>query len=690
MITRPPKSRRGFPTLAALMALGSGIVIYPAQAITTPEPILPPILSAPQNSAGAYDVSWSPGFDTVMLYESPNGTTNWTKVYHGDATATTSKSFNYDYSGIRYYKARGCASINGNVPSCSNNSTTISVSTSGRLAKPVTAVVLGDSFSSGEGGRWRGNTNDENSRYSGYMGTDSAGFDLANLPPGYRGNPGAQWDKAYEQGSISNGCHRAYSAPIHQLYGEPYFPIPPLMIRRGPFEKTVNLACSGGRNKHLWPLAEGGESFKGEAPQISQLANLNLTHDVKLIAVGIGGNDMGFSSAITACAAAWTGKVLGWDAIPGIDDRCDTYIADNTVPELWDVYAKVAKTINLIRLEMLRQGKTDPDDYRIVLMGYPAIIAGPSDNRYAGLSKLNPGHCPFNNSDARYIEETLMPKLNGLYETLAHIEQVDFINPKDLFQGHKLCQTGAQRASSTVAATAGNMEWVRYIDHDLDTSGAIQSLWDYFVNGTEIAYGKQGRVQESMHPNQFGQQALGSCYRKWWSQRSTVPGPYTCTNANPDSTQHVKVAPLAAPTSAHTSAAAPIPDAELYHEDPPPGGGDDPTPPPETKGVFVMPGELQRHFTVSGIDQEEPGRMARIELAIDHPAKGDLRIFLRSPSGTEHPIKGENPFDHTPFPSVWRSYLTYAGLEPGQWSLVIQDTRTANTGTFQGFSIYWF
>lgn len=550
--------RRALSALFTLFAIFSAL---PASAISIPQPISPPTLSAPNNASGTYDISWSSGFDSIQLYESPNGTASWSLKYSGDASAG-SKSFDYDYGGIRHYRAKGCASIDGNVPSCSEYSATISVNASGSKEKPATAVILGDSFSSGEGGRWRGNTNDQESRFSGFHDTDPAGFNLQPIP----GNPGANWDRVYEANSIDNGCHRAFSAPIHGL-SRSYFPLPPLMIK-GPFQETVNLACSGARNKHLWPLAEGGESFKGEIPQITQLAKLNLTHEIKLIAVGIGGNDMGFSNAIGNCLKAWFVKHWGWEIDNWVDDHCDSYIAGETIPELWDVYGKTALTINLIRQEMLRQGKTDPDDYRIVLMGYPDIIAGFSDNRYDSGDRRSSGRCPFNGPDSRYVVNTLMPKLNGMYETLAHDESVDFINPKDLFQGHKPCQSGANRASSSTPATAGNMEWVRYIDLDLNTRSAISTLWDVLANGTEIVSGEQGRVQESMHPNQFGQEALGSCYRNWWQQRGSIPGPYKCDNANPDSTTQVKLKKLPSPTSGHISGPSPIPDARILGEAP--------------------------------------------------------------------------------------------------------------------------
>lgn len=543
-------------------------------------------------------------------------------------------------------------------------------------SKPVTAVVLGDSFSSGQAGRWRGNAivPQGGGVFGGNPFIQTFGTDGASQDGGNSGwvDP-VHWDSVYEPGSIHNGCHRAYSAPIQQLR-QPYFPLPPFQIR-GPFPEVVNLACSGARNKHLWPLEHGGESQEDQAPQITRLDSLMQSNDVKLIVVGIGGNDMNFSNMIQSCIVAWATKHWTFKD----NANCFVDIHEGLDSVLHENYGKVAKTIDLVRQTMTNHGKSDPDDYRIVLMGYPNIVAGISSNRYADKDRREHGRCPFTGPDSGYIDERMMPKFNAMYKALAHEKSVDVIDPESVLYGHRLCEHGSLRARPETQATPENMEWVRYIDHSLDVNGGLSSLVDLLFDsfGSPIYPGEQGRFTEAMHPNQFGQEALGSCIRKWWFQRNAAPGLFKCTNPNLESTRHVRVAAMAPEASAAISSNMAIPDGA-------PSTGPD--------GQGPEPGELVLDFTLS---KENIGAVmlktsARVELEIDHPVSGDLTVVLRNPAGEEYVIKGYNPSNSSPFPPVWRSYLPAAGLRPGEWTLTISDWREAHSGTFRDFRIHWY
>src|SRR4051794_24642652 len=87
---------------------------------------------------------------------------------------------------------------------------------------PSSVVSLGDSYISGEAGRWQGNSPDP------APGND--GTDRACRPAG---SPGCQVDKAsvYVGGSAANGCHRSDVAEI--------------LSAQIPVARRVNLACSG-------------------------------------------------------------------------------------------------------------------------------------------------------------------------------------------------------------------------------------------------------------------------------------------------------------------------------------------------------------------------------------------------------------------------------------------------------------
>src|ERR1700743_1886211 len=117
-----------------------------------------------------------------------------------------------------------------------------------RAARPPAIVAMGDSFISGEGGRWLGNGSERFGRRS---GTDRAAYGCGAL--------GCEYDPARVYGAReANDCHRSDVAPIESA---------PIVV-----EAKVNLACSGGKARDLWPAAEGGTEHFGEPPEADQLA----------------------------------------------------------------------------------------------------------------------------------------------------------------------------------------------------------------------------------------------------------------------------------------------------------------------------------------------------------------------------------------------------------------------------------
>ncbi|MFI1255197.1 hypothetical protein ACH4U6_15590 [Streptomyces netropsis] len=106
------------------------------------------------------------------------------------------------------------------------------------------AVALGDSFVSGEGGRWLGNTD----RYDkGRNGTDRA----------WNGS-GYDPSRVYGATGAVGGCHRSDVSEIVNA---------PLAV-----DERINLACSGAETEHVLSTAKGGRPLGGEAPQLDRLA----------------------------------------------------------------------------------------------------------------------------------------------------------------------------------------------------------------------------------------------------------------------------------------------------------------------------------------------------------------------------------------------------------------------------------
>ncbi|WP_443047319.1 GDSL-type esterase/lipase family protein [Streptomyces sp. NBC_00354] len=316
---------------------------------------------------------------------------------------------------------------------------------------PTAVVSMGDSYISGEAGRWKGNslTNSGNR-----TGTDRAWVS------------GSTYDPAKVYGTTAGGCHRSDSAEVKSAGAIA--------------DVAVNLACSGAVSENVFRASNGGVPFKGEAPQADQLAAVAAANDVKVIALSIGGNDLGFADIIKDCAldfVLWNSYCYD-DQQYGVDEKID------------GVMANVGKSVDEIRAVMRAAGYTD-SSYRIVLQSYPSPIPRGAENRYtqSDWSRLNTGGCPFWNRDSDWARDSLVPQIAGRLKGVAAAKGVQFLDLRDMLQGREVCAKASKQVTTAAPASAKTSEWARWID------------------SSET----QGPVQESMHPNYFGQLAVGRC-----------------------------------------------------------------------------------------------------------------------------------------------------------------------------------
>src|SRR4029453_7884826 len=148
---------------------------------------------------------------------------------------------------------------------------------------PPTAIVsLGDSFISGEAGRWQGNSLN---LFGTRDGTDRAARCTLGIFCSYDAT------RVYGS-SYGNGCHRSDVATIKSAG---------IAVT-----EKITLACSGARSVHIWRASQGGQSFKGEAPQADQLLTVAQQKNVKLVVLTISANDVSFSDHVINCAVGWT------------------------------------------------------------------------------------------------------------------------------------------------------------------------------------------------------------------------------------------------------------------------------------------------------------------------------------------------------------------------------------------------
>ncbi len=332
---------------------------------------------------------------------------------------------------------------------------------------PTASVSMGDSYISGEAGRWQGNSDTTSGSRD---GTD-------------RSWTGSSYNPAQVYGATyASGCDRSDSAEVRDA---------------AVAQNRINLACSGATTADIFRAADGGQSFKGEAPQADQLAAVAAQNNVKVITLSIGGNDLGFSDVITACVKDY----LVWysychdDQQAAIDAKMDTAMAN------------VGKSIDEIRAVMSADGYAD-GSYRLILQSYPSPIPRSSEMRYAesGWTRETTGGCPFWDADADWARDTMVPEISDRLAAVAADRGAQFLDLRDVFQGREVCSTSTRLAAPGTAPSATTSEWARFVDAGMTT---------------------QGTTQESMHPNYYGQLALGRCLTLLYARPT---GDYACDN----------------------------------------------------------------------------------------------------------------------------------------------------------------
>ncbi len=341
-----------------------------------------------------------------------------------------------------------------------------------RPGSPETAVVsLGDSFISGEGGRWMGNGSEA---FGTRSGTDRAAFDC--------GGWGCEYDPSRVYGrSERDDCHRSDVAPIRSA---------PVGVG-----KRVNLACSGARAVNLWRAAVGGQPHFGEAPQADRLAAVARRADVRMIVVTVGANDVGFGGLVVDCALDWA------SSSPEDPVYCRGGAQAEIEAALPVAAARLRKALREVRAAMAAAGYRR-SDYRLVAMGYASPFPAGRWIRYPeyGWSRLGDGGCPLWNADADWAASRATPSIDAMMRTVAASAGAEYLDLQHALDGHQLCDRRS-RLVGPEGPSPVTAEWVRRLSF------------------------AQGATRESLHPNAYGQRAIDACLGLVYAQPR---GEYAC------------------------------------------------------------------------------------------------------------------------------------------------------------------
>src|SRR3954453_4006000 len=255
----------------------------------------------------------------------------------------------------------------------------------GAWAVPAKAdvVVVGDSYISGEAGRWAGNASSQS--YVDALGSS------------------AYYDNSTNSGEAIPGCHRSKSNES--------------AIGGGIVGK--DLACSGATTatqayssgsdfKPGLDFYDDGAGHIGQAKALQQYAS---THNVSLVAISIGGNDYKFADIVQDCVEDFLLSFSWWP------DYCkdDSIVTGQMAAS--NITAKTTAIKNaLLRVNtaMTNAGYTS-SQFTLLVQTYPSPIPNGAGFRYSqsGYTRQNTGGCGFWNADADYANGTLLPNIDN-------------------------------------------------------------------------------------------------------------------------------------------------------------------------------------------------------------------------------------------------------------------------------------
>jgi hypothetical protein len=346
-------------------------------------------------------------------------------------------------------------------------------------------VSLGDSFISGEAGRWAGNTNESSSKI------DALG------------------SSAYDDNGSSEaieGCHRSKSAEVYIGGGV----------------DGENLACSGAKTSSFTTegLFKPGLDFYnagGHEGQALMLQHFAAAHNVKLVAISIGGNNFDFAGIVQTCIEDFLESSIFDDFYCSEESSVTNNFSASNVSK---VKGEVEAAIENVATAMSNAGYTT-SQYTILVQDYPSPIPNGSEFRYtqSGYSRQTTGGCGFWNKDANYANATMLPTIDSTVLGAAAATGLANVKTMELssaFNSHRLCEKGVglleeEGLSNWKAAEAVNKsEWFNQVR----TITAIFPPYE---------------IQEDIHPNYWAQLGLRNCLTQAYNAGAPKGG--TCTTS---------------------------------------------------------------------------------------------------------------------------------------------------------------
>jgi hypothetical protein len=350
-------------------------------------------------------------------------------------------------------------------------------------------ATLGDSYISGEAGRWAGNTNNGSSLIDALGST-------------------AYYDNAGRTAEQIARCHRSWSASAYIGGGV----------------GGVDLACSGATTAtsttsdgYFKPGLDFADLGSGKVGQARMLQTFATSHNVRMVVVSIGGNDFNFASVVQSCVTDFLASPSWWP------DYCydDASVKANfTSTNIAAVRAKIKNALLNVRQAMRNAGYADAG-WTLVVQTYPSPIPAGAGFRYSqsGYTRQSTGGCGFWNKDADWANATALPTINGAVRGAvidSGIAGAKILELQSAFNGRRLCENTVgllEEKGLTSWTNAGAVDKTEWIDQIRTVSTATSNYY----------------IQESLHPNYWGQLAERSCVRMAYNGGAVRGG--SCTIA---------------------------------------------------------------------------------------------------------------------------------------------------------------
>jgi hypothetical protein len=350
-------------------------------------------------------------------------------------------------------------------------------------------VSVGDSYISGEAGRWAGNTNGSSTA------TDALGST-------------AYYDNAGGTAESTPKCHRSKAAEID--------------IGGGVTGK--NLACSGAQTA-TFTDSDGnfkpgldfynGSGGQGQALALQQYAS---SHNVKMVSVSIGGNNFGFAGVVQSCVVDFLTSPSWWKNYCNDDS---SVLANFTAANITAQTNAIKGAVQNVGTAMGNAGYA-PSQYAIVVQNYESPIPPASGIRYSqsGYGRQSTGGCGFYDADLNWANGTALPTINAAVRngaTQSGLGNVKLLDLQGAFVGRRLCEN-----TVGLLEEKGVSSW--------QSAGAVDtSEWIEQIRTATTVFGPYF-IQESLHPNYWGEKALRNCTRQAYNGGTPRGG--TCTRSS--------------------------------------------------------------------------------------------------------------------------------------------------------------